>query len=159
MDLQANAALSRGLVAPRAGTRIPASCNALSRGACKSDWVTRCLIVDDSKQFLAAARLLLERQGLTVVGVALTSAEALQQVELLRPEVVLVDVSLGEESGFDLARRLIEGDPGGAAVIMISTRGGEEVADLVERSRPAAFLPKSELSAGAILRLADGQGG
>ena len=119
----------------------------------------RCLIVDDSKQFLAAARLLLERQGLTVVGVALTSAAALQQVESQRPDVVLVDVSLGEESGLDLARRLTQDDSGGgAAVIMISTRGGEEVADLVERSPAAAFLPKSELSAEAILRLVDAQG-
>jgi DNA-binding NarL/FixJ family response regulator len=121
---------------------------------------TRCLIVDDSKQFLVAARMLLERQGLTVVGVASTSSEALQQVESLRPDVVLVDVSLGEESGLDLARRLIAERPAdGAAVIMISTRGGEDVADLVAGSRAAGFLPKSELSANAILRLLDGQPG
>jgi DNA-binding NarL/FixJ family response regulator len=118
---------------------------------------TSCLIVDDSKQFLVAARHLLERQGLTVVGVASTSAEALQQVQSLRPEVVLVDVSLGEESGLELARRLIEDDHGGsAAVIMISTRSGEDVADLVAQRR-LAFLPKSDLSADAILRLVDGQ--
>jgi DNA-binding NarL/FixJ family response regulator len=123
------------------------------------DGVTRCLIVDDSKPFLRAARLLLERQGLPVVGVASTSAEAIEQVDSLRPDVVLVDVSLGEESGLDLARRLVEDVRDGALVIMISTRGGEDVADLVARSRAAAFLPKSELSAEAILRLVDGKAG
>jgi len=41
----------------------------------------RVLIVDDNLQFLDAARVLLEREGLTVAGVASTRAEALQQVE------------------------------------------------------------------------------
>ena len=68
----------------------------------------RCLIVDDNKSFLEAARVLLEREGLTVAGVASTGAEALRQAETLRPDVVLVDISLGDESGFDLARRLVE---------------------------------------------------
>jgi DNA-binding NarL/FixJ family response regulator len=43
---------------------------------------------------------------MTVVGVATTSAEALRLEEKLRPDVVLVDIRLGDESGFDLARRL-----------------------------------------------------
>jgi DNA-binding NarL/FixJ family response regulator len=64
------------------------------------------LIVDDNQLFLEAARGLLERQGLRVVGVAATTAEALRRAEELRPEVVLVDITLGGESGFDLARRL-----------------------------------------------------
>jgi CheY-like chemotaxis protein len=46
------------------------------------------------------------REGLRVVGVAATSAEALRRAEELRPEVVLVDVMLGGESGFEFARRL-----------------------------------------------------
>jgi two-component system, NarL family, nitrate/nitrite response regulator NarL len=36
----------------------------------------RCLIVDDNQPFLDAARLLLEREGVDVVGVATTTAEA-----------------------------------------------------------------------------------
>ena len=60
----------------------------------------RCLIVDDNQPFLDAARLLLEREGLAVVGTATTGAQALRLEEELRPEVVLVDIRLGEESGF-----------------------------------------------------------
>ena len=64
------------------------------------------LIVDDDRLFLEAARVLLEREGLRVIGGAATSAEALQRARELRPEVMLVDIMLGGESGFDLARRL-----------------------------------------------------
>ena len=83
------------------------------------------LIVDDNRFFLEAACALLEREGLRVVGVAATSAEALQRAQELRPHVVLVDITLGGESGFDLARRLAGQRPGrGPAVILISTHAG-----------------------------------
>jgi len=65
----------------------------------------RLLIVDDSAEVLAVARELLERQGLTVVGVALDGATALRSALEQRPDVALVDIDLGGESGFDLLRR------------------------------------------------------
>jgi DNA-binding NarL/FixJ family response regulator len=108
----------------------------------------RCLIVDDNEQFLEAARLLLEREGLPVVGVATTSAEALRLEEELRPDVVLVDIRLGEESGFHLARRL------SGTVILISTYGQSERAEEIAASPAAGFIPKAQLSASAVLRLA-----
>jgi DNA-binding NarL/FixJ family response regulator len=110
----------------------------------------RCLIVDDNRDFLEAARTLLEREGLTIAGVASTSAEALREVETLRPDVVLVDVSLGEESGFELTRHLVADHARGATVILISTRSEADLADLVALSPAAGFLSKSELSAVAI---------
>src|ERR1700738_3634790 len=72
----------------------------------------RCLIVDDSPNFLDAARNLLECHGIRVVGTASTSAEALVLIDRLRPDVTLVDVNLGDESGFELTERLpLEGRP------------------------------------------------
>jgi CheY-like chemotaxis protein len=65
----------------------------------------RWLIVDDSPCFLEAARGLLERQGIMVVGVASNGAEALRLAEELRPDVTLLDIDLGGESGLELARR------------------------------------------------------
>jgi DNA-binding NarL/FixJ family response regulator len=108
----------------------------------------RCLIVDDNQRFLDAARLLLEREGMAVVGVAKTSAEALRLETELRPDVVLVDIRLGDESGFDLARRL------GGPVILISTHAQDEYAEEIAASPAAGFIPKAELSASAVLRLA-----
>jgi CheY-like chemotaxis protein len=110
----------------------------------------RCLIVDDNQAFLEAARTLLEREGLSIAGVASTSAEALREFEALRPDVVLVDVSLGDESGFELARRLVAGDDARATVILISTRSEDDLAELVALSPAAGFLSKSKLSADAI---------
>ena len=107
----------------------------------------RCLIVDDNQHFLDAARLLLEREGIAVVGVATTSAVALRLEAELRPDVVLVDLRLGDESGFDLARRLH------GTVILISTHAQREYADEIDASPAAGFIPKARLSAAAILRL------
>ena len=119
----------------------------------------RCLIVDDSPRFLDAARGLLERQGITIVGVASTSAEALQQVEELRPDVTLVDIDLGGESGFGLVRRLHR-DPGVASspLILISTHAEQDYADLIAASPAVGFLSKSALSASAIRALLGGDG-
>jgi DNA-binding NarL/FixJ family response regulator len=118
----------------------------------------RCLIVDDNRPYLEAARVLLEREGLTVAGVATTGKEAFRQAKALHPDVVLVDISLGEENGFDLARELVEDGVGAdVTVIMISTRAEEDVADLLAESPAAGFVPKAELSAAAILRLVDGR--
>jgi CheY-like chemotaxis protein len=113
-----------------------------------------CLIVDDSASFLQAAQRLLERQGLTVAGVASTAAEALQQARELRPDVVLVDLVLGDASGFDLARRLADWGARRPTVILVSTHAESDFADLIAEAPAAGFLPKAELSADAIRRLA-----
>ena len=110
----------------------------------------RCLLVDDNGAFIETARLLLAREGVVVAGTASSIAEALRQASALRPDVVLVDIALGDENGFDLARRLAGG---GVAVIMISTRAGADYADLVADSPAAGFLAKDELSAVAIQRI------
>ncbi|MEY2403577.1 MAG: hypothetical protein QOD38_1128 [Acidimicrobiaceae bacterium] len=110
------------------------------------------LIVDDNLQFLAVARRLLEGEGMNVVGVASTSADALRYANELHPDVALVDVDLGEESGFDLARQLTEGGKG-RRVILISAYPAQDLEDLIEMSPAAGFLPKSQLSARAILDL------
>jgi two-component system, NarL family, nitrate/nitrite response regulator NarL len=137
--------------------RIPASSNAQRRRCWDSVHMAfRVLIVDDNRLFLEAARDLLEREGLRVVGVAGTPAEALQRAAELQPDVVLVDIRLGGESGFDLARRLAEQQPGGPAVILISTYSEADFLDLIAESPARGFLPKPGLSAEAIRRILDG---
>ncbi|MFI5614384.1 response regulator transcription factor [Amycolatopsis sp. NPDC051903] len=114
----------------------------------------RCLIVDDSPDFLAAARRLLEREGVTVAGVASDSAGALRSVEDLRPEVVLVDIDLGGESGLELVSKLDRTPAGGESrIIVISTHAEEDYHDVIEAGPAAGFLSKSSLSARAIHQL------
>jgi DNA-binding NarL/FixJ family response regulator len=114
----------------------------------------RCLIVDDNASFLQAAGTLLERQGLTVAGVATNVADALRLARDLRPDVVLVDILLGDESGFDLACGLVAHDGTGPTVILVSTHAEADFEDLIRETPAAGFVPKSELSAEAIRRLA-----
>ena len=111
----------------------------------------RVLIVDDNEHFLEAARSLLERQGLHVVGVASTSAEARRLASELRPDCVLVDVDLGTESGFDVAARLVA--EGSYAVVLISAYPEAEFSDLLAGSPVVGFISKAELSAQRIADL------
>jgi two-component system, NarL family, nitrate/nitrite response regulator NarL len=110
--------------------------------------VLRVLIVDDNVNFLGVARDLLEREGVAVVGVASTSAQALQLARTLHPEVILVDVDLGEESGFDLAQRLAASEVG--RIVLISAYPEADFADLITASPAVGFVSKSELSATAV---------
>ncbi|MFJ9760243.1 response regulator transcription factor [Streptomyces sp. NPDC101149] len=112
------------------------------------------MIVDDSPCFLAAARRLLESQGVAVVAVASDSAQALRQAERLKPEVALVDIDLGAENGLDLARRLqCETGPSPPWVILVSNHAEDEYTDLIEESTVAGFIAKTGLSGDAIRAL------
>jgi two-component system, NarL family, nitrate/nitrite response regulator NarL len=107
----------------------------------------RCLIVDDNALFLEGAADLLRREGLDVVGVASSSAEAIQLVSELWPDVTLVDIDLGDEDGLEVARQLSETS---AKVILISTHSEEDLAHLIAMSPALGFVPKTRLSAQAI---------
>jgi CheY-like chemotaxis protein len=117
----------------------------------------RCLIVDDSTDFVEAARHLLEHGGIRVVGVASTSAEALRCFEEQRPDVTLVDVNLGTENGFELAEQLHRsGLPAPSPVILISTHAEQDFADMIAASPAIGFLAKFALTPCAIRGLVDG---
>jgi CheY-like chemotaxis protein len=111
----------------------------------------RCLIVDDSAEFRDAASAMLERAGIPVVGQASNSAEALRFYEDFHPDVALVDVELGGEDGFELAKEL---DRAGAAthlaVIMVSTYAESDLEEMIEASPAVGFLQKFALSPDAI---------
>jgi DNA-binding NarL/FixJ family response regulator len=117
----------------------------------------RCVIVDDSGSFVEAARSLLEREGMRVVGAATTTADAMQKVAQLDPDVVLVDVFLGSESGPELAQRLVRN--GGPAVILISTHSEADVEPLIESAPVAGFMTKTELSVDGIRRIVASRSG
>jgi DNA-binding NarL/FixJ family response regulator len=115
----------------------------------------RCLIVDDNASFREEMRGLLAEQGLDVVGGAGSAADAHRQIAELRPDVALIDIDLGGESGLELARQLRE-QPGQGAVpplIMISTHDEAEYADLIEASSAIGFLAKTDLSAATIRQM------
>jgi DNA-binding NarL/FixJ family response regulator len=114
----------------------------------------RCLIVDDNAPFLGTLRKVLEGPDLTVVGDAATAAQALRRTAELRPDLVLLDIDLGDDSGFEVARRLTDGAGSEAPkVILISVHSREDFAELVADSPALGFIGKSDLSAATVMAL------
>jgi signal transduction histidine kinase/DNA-binding NarL/FixJ family response regulator len=114
-----------------------------------------CLIVDDSREFLASAARLFDSSCLEVVGLASTGADAERLVTTLAPDVALVDVELGDEDGMDLAGKLAAGWPE-MRVILISLRDQGELGEMIADSGVAGFLRKDMLTVSAVLDLMGG---
>jgi DNA-binding NarL/FixJ family response regulator len=112
----------------------------------------RCLIVDDSEAFLASASRLLGAQGLDVVAVAVSGAQALRLAEELQPDVALVDVQLGPENGLDVTRRLAVVAPA-TRVILVSSHSKDELGELIADGPAIGFLPKPALRAETIAKV------
>jgi signal transduction histidine kinase/DNA-binding NarL/FixJ family response regulator len=117
----------------------------------------RVILVDDHAGFRARARALLQAEGLDVVGEARTGAEALDVVQRIGADIVLLDVVLPERDGFDVAEA-ISSLPHPPAVILTSSRDATDFGDRLARAPVHGFLPKAEVSAAAIDRLVRGGG-
>jgi DNA-binding NarL/FixJ family response regulator len=115
----------------------------------------RCLIVDDNTSFREEMGALLSEQGVDVVGGAGTAADARRQITELRPDVALIDIDLGGESGLELVRELRDelSRPADPHLILISTHDETEYADLISASSAIGFLAKTDLSAATVCRM------
>jgi DNA-binding NarL/FixJ family response regulator len=120
-----------------------------SAASAKLEVSVRCLIVDDSDEFVASAARLLGSQGLDVVGSASSGERALELAGSLVPDVALVDIELGEEDGIELSHELAAH----TRVVLISSYDQADLGDLIARSPAAGFLPKTDLGAAEIMRL------
>ena len=107
------------------------------------------LIVDDHDEFRSAASALLEAEGFTVVGSVAEGAAAVDAVERLRPEVVLLDIELPDLDGFAVAERLaaMAVPP---RVVLISGRDAAAFRSRLDAVGACGFLAKRELSGAAL---------
>ena len=71
----------------------------------------RLVLIEDHQALREGLELLLDREGCQVVGTAGTARDGRELVERLDPDVALVDIRLGEESGIDLTRALLDTEP------------------------------------------------
>jgi two-component system response regulator EvgA len=108
------------------------------------------VIVDDHAHFRASARAMLELEGFEVLGEAEDGESGLALVEELGPELVLLDVSLPDTNGFEVARQLA---PSRVAVILVSSRDGPDYGAHAEESGARGFIPKDELSGRTLARV------
>jgi DNA-binding NarL/FixJ family response regulator len=110
------------------------------------------LIVDDHAGFRTAARALLEADGYRVVGESATGGEGLAAAELLRPDVVLLDIGLPDLDGIEVTRRLSR--VGGPIVVLTSSRDASDYPPHFDYCGARGFIPKAELSGPAMAALA-----
>lgn len=99
------------------------------------------------------ARALLEAEGFEVVGEADNGVAGLRAAKELRPDVVLLDVQLPDFDGFEVAARLTHGNGRAPAVVLTSSRDASDFGPLVAQSGARGFVPKAELSGGALATL------
>ena len=83
------------------------------------------LIVDDEPNIVTALEFLLRRSGYDVQ-LATNGAEALQQVDAYRPDLVLLDVMMPVKSGYEVCQTLRERpDLAQMKIVMLSAKGSE----------------------------------
>lgn len=114
--------------------------------------MTTVLIADDSAAFRQSARLLLEDEGFEIVGEAQDGAGTLEQVQRLRPALVVLDVQLAADDGFEIAERLASG-PEPPTVVMVSTRAASTYAERLATTSARGFIAKADLSGHRIAAL------
>jgi DNA-binding NarL/FixJ family response regulator len=116
----------------------------------------RVLIADDHALFRDGLRSLLEARGVEVVGEAQNGREAVELAQKLKPEIVLMDLSMPELGGL-AATRLLSADQPEVKVVVLTA--SEDDADLFEAIKSGAqgYLFKN-LKADELLSLLDGVG-
>ncbi len=112
---------------------------------------TRILIVDDHPSFRSTAKIMLLADGFEVVGEAADGRAALEAVEELKPDIVLLDVQLPDMDGFSVVNELLRRDSYLPKIVLTSSHDESDFGPIVARCGAAAFVPKGELS-GAALR-------
>jgi two-component system response regulator EvgA len=110
------------------------------------------LIVDDHPSFLAAARFLLETDGFEIVGVATDGESAVRETLRCSPDIVLLDVSLPDMDGFEVASRL-RAAGASSTIVFTSSRDGSDFGSLIVDSGGSGFIAKAELSGEALRAL------
>jgi DNA-binding NarL/FixJ family response regulator len=110
------------------------------------------LIVDDHPSFLAAARFLLETEGFEIVGVAADGESAVREALRSSPEIVLLDVSLPDMDGFEVAARL-RAAGASSTIVFTSSREKSDFGSLIVDSGGAGFITKAELSGESLRAL------
>jgi len=104
---------------------------------------TAVLIVEDHAVLLEALTARVEReQDIRVVGYASSAAEVMSIVEARRPEVVLLDVELGDDNGLDLIEQ-IKAKPFSPKVVVLTCRSDTETIMASLRQGASAFVPKA----------------
>jgi len=105
--------------------------------------VIRLLIVDDNPMIrFGLAQIFTTADGFEVAGEAVDGEEAVRQARALRPDVVLMDVSMPKLGGIEATRQILAADPG-IRVLMLSALDGQSQIDRAHAAGAVGYLHKS----------------
>lgn len=104
----------------------------------------RVLIADDHKIFRQGLRILLQQQGMEVVGEAADGREAVQLAQALQPDVAILDYGMPVLNGIDAAREIRRNTPRTQTILL--TMYEDESANAIEALRAGVhgYVLKSE---------------
>jgi len=106
----------------------------------------RTLIADDHALVRAGIRALVEKiKGVLVVGEAGKGSEVLKLINQLKPDLVLLDITMPDGSGFDVLQQVTK-KHSGIRVIVLTVHEASEYAMRAMREGAVGFLPKSAAS-------------
>lgn len=106
----------------------------------------RTLIADDHALVRAGIRALVEKlNGVTVVGEAGKGSEAKELISELKPDLVLLDITMPDGNGFDVLLH-VQRDHPDTRIIVLTVHEAGEYAIRALREGAAGFLPKSAAS-------------
>jgi DNA-binding NarL/FixJ family response regulator len=106
--------------------------------------MTRILVVDDHAIVRRGVRALLDTQGgWEVCGEATTGREAVELASRLRPDVVVMDLSLPELNGLEATRQIMKQSPA-TEVLVLTMHHSEELARDVLHAGARGYLLKSD---------------
>jgi two-component system, NarL family, response regulator DegU len=103
--------------------------------------MTTVLIADDHQLLRQALRRAMEDAGLVVLGEAADGAEAVQLVDELRPELVIMDVTMPVLGGIEATRRLHAAHPD-LPIVVLTIHDEEALREEAMRAGASAFLTK-----------------
>ena len=109
----------------RKGTGLSAT--ATSEEAAPIETVIGVLIVDDHPMVREGLAGVLARHRMKIVGLAANGRQALEMYLAHRPDVMLLDLRLPDQSGFDVARAVLKADPAARIVILSSAQGDASI--------------------------------
>jgi DNA-binding NarL/FixJ family response regulator len=111
------------------------------------------VVVDDQAPFRLAAKAVLRRLDcFELAGEASSGPEAIEMVELLHPELVLMDINMPEMNGIEATRRIVSAHPE-TVVFLCSTNDVEDLPPGAANSGASAYLNKERLGAETLRRL------
>jgi DNA-binding NarL/FixJ family response regulator len=104
----------------------------------------RILVVDDHAVVRRGVRSLLEsHEGWTVCGEAATGRDAVEHSRRLRPDIVVMDLSLPELNGLDAIRQILKDAPR-IEILVLTMHHSEELARDVLQAGARGYVVKSD---------------